>query len=435
MKTIAALYIFLLGFSPLFIVAQETWSLERCIDYADSSNLNLQNKKIDLLIAEIQQKQAKLNILPSLNMGGTHGFNWGQSLDPFTNQFATDRIRTNNLYAGSNWNIFSGLKNYYLQQQNNLTYQATEQEIQIAKRNLEIEITSAYMQVVLNQYLIEAAENKVEYALGAKNITKERFDLGYVTHFELLSMESQLSIDSATLIQAKNNKEYSLLLLSQLLNLEELISIDIPSIDRLAVGAIDVDKSNFSNNPEFDLSEIQKNIQVSRIKVAKSQLLPTISINSSIGSGYSGNNKEMIGNEFQPKPFEVQIQENFYQSSVMTLSVPIFNKGRVRSEVKIAEAELAKIKINQEIMFQDLNNKLEQLENEINNEMVNANALERALTASKERYKAATEQFNAGSLNVQNYIELRNTLFKTQSEYYTSLITLKFKQEMFSFLY
>src|SRR5690554_2130365 len=417
MRTNRIIPIILICFSSLWSLAQETWSLEKCIAYADSGNLNLQHKKADLLIAEIQYKQSKLNVLPTLNAGGTHGYNWGQSIDPFTNQFATDRVRTNNLYVGSSWSIFSGLQNYYLIQQNNISHQVTEQEIEIQRRNLKIDITAAYMQIVLNHYLIEAAEKQLAYAIESENIAKERLKGGYATHYEVLSMTSQLIKDSTTLIQAQNNKEYSLLLLKQLLNYQEEIQVEI-------------NKESFSENPEYKLALSRIDLQDFQLKTAKARLLPNLSINSSIGSGYSGNSKTLVGNEFLPKPFEVQMRENFYQSAVLTLNIPIFNNGRVHSEIKIAEAELTKTRLEQEIMVQDLRNQLEKLENEITNEQLNSKALQRALQASEEQFKAATEQYNSGTINVQNYLELRSDLFKTQADYYTSLITLRFKEKM-----
>src|SRR5690554_6934728 len=254
MRTNRIIPIILICFSSLWSLAQETWSLEKCIAYADSGNLNLQHKKADLLIAEIQYKQSKLNVLPTLNAGGTHGYNWGQSIDPFTNQFATDRVRTNNLYVGSSWSIFSGLQNYYLIQQNNISHQVTEQEIEIQRRNLKIDITAAYMQIVLNHYLIEAAEKQLAYAIESENIAKERLKGGYATHYEVLSMTSQLIKDSTTLIQAQNNKEYSLLLLKQLLNYQEEIQVEISEIEKLETIPVEINKESFSENPEYKLA-------------------------------------------------------------------------------------------------------------------------------------------------------------------------------------
>src|SRR5690554_5782690 len=307
MKIKTVIHIALLWLSLFSVNAQEKWTLEKCLSFADSSNLNLKTKKVDLLIAEIQQKQSKLNILPTINAGGTHGYNWGQSIDPFTNQFATDRVRTNNLYVGSSWSIFSGLQNYYLIQQNNISHQVTEQEIEIQRRNLKIDITAAYMQIVLNHYLIEAAEKQLAYAIESENIAKDRLKGGYATHYEVLSMTSQLIKDSTTLIQAQNNKEYSLLLLKQLLNYQEEIQIEISEIEKLDKVPAEINKESFSENPEYKLALSRIDLQDFQLKTAKARLLPNLSINSSIGSGYSGNSKTLVGSEFLPKPFEVQM--------------------------------------------------------------------------------------------------------------------------------
>ena len=435
MKIISVLHIVFLCFISLSVSSQEIWNLEKCIAYADSNNLNLKSKQLDLLIVDIQKKQAKLNILFTVNMGGTHGYNWGQSIDPFTNQFASDRVRTNNFYAGSSWDIFTGLQNYYLRQQNDLTYQITEQEIEIKRRNLKIDITAAYMQIILNHYLIEASEKQVEYAIKSADLSRERFKNGYSTHYDVLSMSSQLTIDSSVFIRAKNNEEYSLLLLMQLLNLNDSIDVEIPDITTLEQGKLEIESGHFLKNAEFKLAEKQTALQEYQLKMSKARLLPKLSINSSIGSGYSGNSKMLVGSEFFTKSFDVQMRENFYQSAVLTLSVPIFNHGRVHSEIKIAEVRLTKTKLEQEIMITALQNQVSQLQNEINNESLSVKALKRSFQASEERFEAASEQYGAGKMNVQNYLDLRNTLFKIQAEYYTSLITLRFKEKMLMEMY
>ena len=435
MHTVKSLYLFLSLFLAFISFSQEKWSLQKCFEHAMDSNLTIQSKQVDLLIAEIQQKQNRLNALPNLNAGATHGFNWGQSIDPFTNQFASDRIRTNNLYAGSNWDIFSGLQNHYLKRQGNLNMDLKLYEIELAKRNLKIDITAAFMQIVLNNALKIAAQSQVDYAIKSEQLAKEKLDLGYITTYDYLAISSQLALDSVRLIQAENNEKHSVLLLKQLLNLEEDILVDIPGIDHLENKTYTYNKDNYTQNPEFQLAQIQTDLQAFQLKLAKSRLIPTMAINSSIGSGYSGNNKTLVGSEFLPKPFNVQLQENFYQSSVLTLNVPIFNNGRVRSEIKIAEAELTRTKIDQEIMFQQLRNQLDQLENEINNEKVNLDAQRRAKNTFEKRLQAAEIQYESGNLNVQNYLDTRNNYFEYKAAYVKSLILLRFKEEMMGLIF
>ena len=95
-------------FAVLSAQAQEVWTLQKCIDYAMQSNLTVQQSKLNIERAEINYDQDRFNLLPNLNAGATHGYNWGQRIDPFTNQFATDRVQTNNLFLSSSLDLFNG---------------------------------------------------------------------------------------------------------------------------------------------------------------------------------------------------------------------------------------------------------------------------------------------------------------------------------------
>jgi outer membrane protein len=91
------------------VVAQEPWDLSRCIARAEDMNLSMQSAGYDRDLAIVGENGAKWGFLPDLNAAATHGYNWGQTIDRYTNTFATDRVRTNNFFLGSNWTLFGGL--------------------------------------------------------------------------------------------------------------------------------------------------------------------------------------------------------------------------------------------------------------------------------------------------------------------------------------
>ena len=49
-------------------LAQETWTLERCIEYAWSNNLSIKQQNIEVSRSEAQLLQDKLDFAPSLNV-------------------------------------------------------------------------------------------------------------------------------------------------------------------------------------------------------------------------------------------------------------------------------------------------------------------------------------------------------------------------------
>ena len=93
------LFVILLGCLSMFgLKAQDTlntkvWTLESCIDYALDHNVNIKKQYLNVNYQESVLNQSKLGILPNVNAFARHGYNWGPRVDPFNNEFATDRVR------------------------------------------------------------------------------------------------------------------------------------------------------------------------------------------------------------------------------------------------------------------------------------------------------------------------------------------------------
>ena len=70
---------------------QSTWTLQQCADRAVEKNLAVRAAELDRDIAGQDLRAANFGFLPDLNAAATHGYNWGQAIDRYTNTFATDR--------------------------------------------------------------------------------------------------------------------------------------------------------------------------------------------------------------------------------------------------------------------------------------------------------------------------------------------------------
>ena len=92
-KRIIYILVFTLGFSGvLHGQTGKKYSLEDCIEVALENNLNLQSAKIRQTSADVNFKQSKANLLPSVNGSYNVGVNNGRSIDPFTNDFINQRL-------------------------------------------------------------------------------------------------------------------------------------------------------------------------------------------------------------------------------------------------------------------------------------------------------------------------------------------------------
>ena len=81
--------------------AQQKWTLQQCVQRAEEKNLTLRDAQLEAELADKAHDQAYWSFLPNLNAGATHGYNWGKTIDRYTNTFAEERVRTNNFYLSS----------------------------------------------------------------------------------------------------------------------------------------------------------------------------------------------------------------------------------------------------------------------------------------------------------------------------------------------
>ena len=83
---------FFILFNFCFVKAQKSivqLSLEQCLEIALENNLQLKQSELNQKNQKIGLLQSKLSQLPSINLSGSYGNNWGRSVDPTTNQFTT----------------------------------------------------------------------------------------------------------------------------------------------------------------------------------------------------------------------------------------------------------------------------------------------------------------------------------------------------------
>ena len=111
---------FLLIICTNSLLAQQQWTLQQCIEHAMKNNLQVRIAVLNNELNEANLKQSKANALPNLNFGANNAYNFGQTIDRFTNQFANTRVQSINVGLQTQWNLFNGLQNYHTIKQNQI---------------------------------------------------------------------------------------------------------------------------------------------------------------------------------------------------------------------------------------------------------------------------------------------------------------------------
>jgi len=344
--------------------AQAPWTLEQCMKRAEERNLDLRNASLDADLASKAHEQAYWSFLPNLNAGATHGYNWGRTIDQYSNTFATSRVRTDNLYLSSDVTLFQGGRKVHQLKRSALDEEASQKGLEAMKNDIETSVVRAYLDLLGLREQQHAAEDQAQATRDQSAVTQAMLDAGRVARADLLDIQSQLAQEEYTVTNLQIQADKAKLTLAQLMQLDEaeLSGFDIvaPSVDEMDVveptaTEDQVLKNVVTTNPAYAQADLNAQSAEHGVAIAKSGAFPSLSFGASLGSGYSGRNYQAIGEpvlsgatqigetadhvpvytptysqETRVESFGDQLNDNLNKSVGFTLSVPLFNNMQNR---------------------------------------------------------------------------------------------------------
>ncbi len=430
--------------------AQENkvWTLEECINYALDNNINIKKQYLNINFQEEVLLQSKLGMLPNFNGFASHGYNWGQRIDPFTNEFATDRVRSNNLFLQGDLNLWSGFQQLNLVKKNKLSFQKAQFDADYFKDDISISVATEYLQTLYFLEFVEIAQNQLEITDQQVERTQKLVDAGTLAKGDLLTIEAQQASEELSLVDAQNSLSLAYLNLSQLMELQtpegfdieqpELGLIDEPELytpDKLFTTAVET-------RPEIRSAEMNVEVSEMDLKIARGGYYPRLSLNGSIGSGYSGANQ--IGEDpfeylppigitetgvnvyptqpfvgygsYNPKPFSDQLKDNLNETMNLSLSIPIFNGWSSRSNVAQAKIGIENANLDLQLQKNNLYKILQQAYNDALSAYNKHKAATKKVQATSESFKYAEQKFNVGLINSVEYNDAKKEYNNALSE-------------------
>ncbi len=453
------------------LTAQEVWTLQRCIDHAFEHNLTLQEARLGQVSAAIGEEAALGAFLPSLNASASHGYNFGQTIDPFTNQFATSRIRSNSFGLSSGLTLFNGFTNHLNLERARLSALRASVGVDQVGNNVALTIAAAFLNVLFQDEFIAVAQvNRDATARQVERVAR-LVDAGAAAPADLLDVEAQLAADEANVVATENAAYLARLNLAQLLQLPADAAADFevarPSdadLEELAVPASPAAavQHALSNFPEIKAAEYAVEDAIIGERLAAAGRMPRAFVSYSMGTGYSGARQAPVGNPttqeielgtinindtlafqltteqeyyetFETVAFGEQVRDNRNQSLFFSLSIPIFNGFAIRSNVKRAEVETVRAEYRLAQAQQSLTQTVEQAWADALAAKSTLDAQERALSAAEAAFDNTSKRFEAGAVTAIDYADARTRLDNARVNRLRALYDLAFKSRILDF--
>lgn len=448
----------------VFAKSQNKWDLQQCVDYALKHNIMLKQSELNNQITKNNSTQSKAAILPSINGGAAHTYNLGRTIDRFTNTFANSTVLSQNLYVSSNLVLWSGLSQYNTIKANDYAYKAGTENIKQLQNDLSLNVATAYINVIYCDELTDIAKSQFDITKQQYERTLKLAEAGTLAKSAVYDIKAQLSNEEVNVTSADNNYQIAMLTLKQLMNLDSLNNfavskpnVDVQSENLLTTSVQNIYETALKNQPSIKSAEYSLKMAEKSLAAAKGRMSPTISLNGSIGTGYSGLAKNITGINItgadttaittggdyvlsptyqtttENIPFSDQYKDNVNKSIGITLTVPLFNGLQTYTSVKNAKLNALNAKYSQDLAEQNLYKTIAQAYANSRAALNKYVASKAAVEASQESFNYAQQKFNVGAISAFDFNSAKTRLVNAQSNLLQSKYDYLFKLKVLDF--
>ena len=289
--------------------AQQTWTLQDCIDYALKHNIQVQKNRINEERGEVSLWQDKGTLLPSLSFNTNQGVGYRPSTEVIS-IVQGDQVtstRSNVTYQGTYglnanitlWNGGINHKNIKAQElQNRITALTTEQ----SELTIQEQIAQFYVQIMYTREAEKVNEQLLTTAQSQYNRGVEMMAQGQMAKADVVQLEAQLNSAKYSVVNTKtqlaNYKRQLKALLELDLNTPFDITGNIPTDEQvlsLVPSAQEAYSKALEMRPEIKSAELSIEAANMQLDIAKRGFLPTIGASASLGSNHSTGSKNGWG--------------------------------------------------------------------------------------------------------------------------------------------
>lgn len=447
------------------VSAQKLWSLEECIRYAWENNIQLKKQDLQTQYSKTNYEQSKVALLPDLNVGGNHAWNFGRKIDPYTNEFSNTTVTTDNLYAQSTLVLFNGFQLINSVRQNEILLEKSFQDYEKAKNDIGIQIATVYLQILFNEENLNVALKQQEISQLQREKMGKLVEVGNKSKGDLLLMQAQEANDKYNSINAKNNLSISYLTLAQLLELKTSEDFKIKIPDSLTIDNTNVllsveeiykvaeTKLPQIKSAQYDLMSSEKNLSI-----AKGSLSPQLSLTGSYSTGFSDARQKITGanptmdtigyvSGIKTMPvtsggvnlvmgkysFMDQLKDNANKTLSINLNIPLFTRFQTRSKISNARIKLHDSEYSLELTRKSLYKEIQTAHADAVAALEKFYAATEAVRSNEEAFKYSQQKFDVGMLSAVDFNTAKNNLTKANSDLIQAKYQYVFKLKILDF--
>jgi len=385
------------------------WKLFRDPVLADLINEGLRSspdiRTATSRIAEARARRGveRANLFPTLNAGTS-----GQARRTDDRGIAVTSSENYGASVDASWQVDLFGKNLQSVKAASADLAQAQENYYAAQVSLAADIAEAYITLRQAEARLNVAENSLTTRGETTQITQWKKEAGTATELEALQANSILEQARADIPSLKQTIEQTRNQLALLCGrnpgtLNRLLTQSRPVPGVPSKVAIGIPAETLRQRPDIRAVERAYEAAVFRTKAAERERLPTLDITGSIGL-----EALKAGKLFSP--------ETVVASAIGSLSAPLFDAGRIRQNIVIQNEQARQAWIAYEAAVLQALSEVENALVAIQRTAERLTVLDRATADAHEAAKLATQQFQAGQVDLLNVLEAQRSLLSFEEQ-------------------
>ena len=442
----------------------QTYTLQQSIHKALETNPELKMLRLTTKSTELQYKQSKWNLLPSVNVASGVNYNIGYTINPLNFSFEERNALSGNINLSSQVTLFQGFQQLKTIQKTAIDHQAVDFQIQSLENNIKINIIGLYLQAILEYESYRIQKKQVEASEFLLTKKREAAENGLVAKNTFREQELQLEIDKANLSNQIFRFENSQGRLKLSLQIPQSFDFSIdtnytPSEIEDFYNSNQLNFKKFDNHPDVQLEQMRLVSAEKQLEINKGSLLPTLTFGYAFGSNFINTastiterrtiNNPVIGfvNDSSKAlvrsvssqsvavsesaiPIFTQLGNNKQHQFQLNLQWQVFGKGQRRTSVKLAELQTKQQEYRVKLTEQKIKENYFQAFSNVLAAKKRYETSLKVFDAQKERYQMAKEKYELNLIDFFEFATYQNQLLNAELEVSKAKLEWNFNREI-----
>lgn len=403
-------------------LSQEKWTLQDCVDKGRENSLKLMVSALETQVTERQKQSVGSYYLPDITFNGAQSYNFGSAIDPNTNSRVSSNIQSTRASLDASVTLFD-YGNFIQHKRDllNIDYaKLSEAEVFFQYQSALLELfyeaigSQAFLEIQQQQLVnskanLERVQKEVEAGAKPKS---DFYDIEYIYHNETISIK-----------QTENSLYNQKLRLLHLLNYE---GVDVESFSLVQKEESIAQLTSYEFNPSVEKARLKQQLLEQDIKSIRSKNLPRLVGNYQYGSFYSKPFNSDI--ELRTNSLSKQMGDNKSQYVSFGLSIPVFQGGNVRRQLRVKQEEIRLNTMRVKESEVTLTNQITELEQEITQLGDIAKQLQKGIELSEKSFSTTQAKYENGQVDIFSFNGAKNQLLNSQFALIKNTYNLSFME-------